>query len=258
MSDAADTVPHQPLGIGSLIGDSFSILFRNFVPIVLISFVPTLVGLLLSGSLIGFETIIGLDDIPASEEPNPGLQLLSSLVDMVVYSITTAFLVQLAYDAKLRRPMRFTRYVGPALRAIVPITILGIGVGILVGIGAIALIIPGLWVYAVFSVMEPAVVIEGVGFQGLRRSAELTRNYRWPILGALIPVFICMAIMFAIAFFAVFLVQEDAGLPLSVVLFAAISAIGTSMVSIFISLLYARLREIKEGIGIDEIASVFD
>lgn len=258
MSETADTSPHIPLGIGNLIGDSFSILFRNFVPVVLISFVPTLIGLLISGSLIGFEAVIGFEDTVGTDADNPGLQLLTSLVDMVVYSVTTAFLVQLAYDAKLQRPMRFGRYVGPALRAIVPITILGFAVGLMVGVAAIALLIPGLWVYAVFSVMEPAVVIEGVGFGGLGRSAALTKEYRWPILGALIPVFICMALIFAVAFFLVGLIGLSNGLALPVLLFAAISAIGSSLVSIFISLLYARLREIKEGIGVDQIAAVFD
>jgi len=258
MTDTTQTPAHVPLGIGILIGDSFSILFRNFAPVVLIGFIPTLIGILISGSLIGFEAVIGFEDTAGTSADNPGLQLATSLVDMVVYSVTTAFLVQLAYDAKLKRPMRFGRYVGPALQAIVPITILGFAVGIMVGIGALALLIPGLWVYAVFSVMEPAVVIEGTGFGGLGRSAELTREYRWPILGALIPVFICMALIFALAFFLVGLVGLSNGLALPVLIFAAVAAVGSSLVSIFVSLLYARLREIKEGVGVDQIAAVFD
>ncbi|MCK7612319.1 hypothetical protein [Roseibium sediminicola] len=258
MTETADNPPRIPLGIGVLIGESFSILFRNFLPVVLISFVPTLIGLLVSGSLVGFEAVIGFEDTVATDAAPPGMQLLTSLVDTVVYSVTTAFLVQLAYDAKLKRPMRFGRYIGPALRAIVPIMILSFAVGLMVGIAAIALIIPGLWVYAVFSVMEPAVVIEGVGFGGLGRSAELTREYRWPILGALIPIFVYMALIFAVAFFLVSLIGLSNGLALPVLLFAAISAIGSSLVSIFISLLYARLREIKEGVGVDQIAAVFD
>jgi len=258
LTDTADSHLPVPLGIGSLIGDSFSILVRYFVPVVLISFVPTLFGLLISGSLIGFEAVIGFEDTATTEAGSPGLQLLTSLVDMVVYSVTTAFLVQLAYDAKLQRPMRFSRYVGPALRAIVPITILGFAVGIMVGVAALALILPGLWVYAVLSVMEPAVVIEGVRFGGLRRSAELTKEYRWPILGALIPIFVCMALIFAVAFFVVDLLGFSNGLTLPVLLFAAITAVGSSLVSIFVSLLYARLREIKEGVGVDQIAAVFD
>lgn len=258
MSDSAPDQPRQPLGIGPLIAESFSILFRYFVPIVLIAFVPNLLGVLLSGYLVGFEVVIGLEEVAADGSGSPGLELLTSLVDMVVYSITTAFLVQLAYDAKLGRPIRIARYIGPALGAIVPIVILGFAVSVMVGLAAIALLIPGLWVYAVFSVMEPAVVIERLGYGGLGRSAELTKEYRWPILGALVPIFICMALIFVLAFFIVETLGYQGNLIVSVLLFSTIAAVGTSLLSVFVSLLYARLREIKEGVGVDEIASVFD
>jgi len=254
MSDTAVSPQRIPLGVGMLIADSFSVLFRHFFPIILIAFVPTLLGVLVSGSLVGFEVAIGLEE---AAEPS-GLELATSLVDMIVYSVTTAFLVQLAYDAKLQRRIRMSRYIAPALRAIVPIIVLGFAVSLMAGIAAIALILPGLWVYAVFSVMEPAVVIEGTGFKGLRRSAELTKEYRWPILGALIPIFVCMALLFAGAFFVVGLLGTSNHIALSVVLFSVIAAAGSSLLSIFVSLLYARLREIKEGIGVDEIAAVFD
>ncbi|WP_422378668.1 hypothetical protein [Roseibium sp.] len=258
MSDSTPDQPKQPLGVGSLIAESFSILFRYFVPIVLIAFIPNLLGVLLSGYLVGFEVAIGLEEVAADGSGAPGLELLTSLVDMVVYSITTAFLVQLAYDAKLGRPIRIARYIGPALGAIVPIVILGFAVSVMVGLAAIALLIPGLWVYAVFSVMEPAVVIERLGYSGLGRSAELTKEYRWPILGALVPIFICMALIFVLAFFIVQTLGYQGNLIVSVLLFSTIAAVGTSLLSVFVSLLYARLREIKEGVGVDEIASVFD
>lgn len=258
MSETMASAPRQRLGIGALIAESFSILFRYFIPIVLIAFVPNLIGVLISGYLVGFEVAIGLEESVADGTGTRGLELLTSLVDMVVYSITTAFLVQLAYDAKLKRPVKILRYVGPALGAIIPIIFLGFIVSVATGLAAIAFLIPGLWVYAVFAVMEPAVVIERLGIQGLSRSSALTKEYRWPIVGALIPVFVFMALVFALAFYLVQLLGYQSNLIASVLLFSTIAAIGTSLLSIFVSLLYARLREIKEGIGVDEIASVFD
>jgi len=59
----------------------------------------------------------------------------------VVYSITTALLVQLAYDAKLSRPVQLGRYFGPALSAVVPLAVLSIVVSILVGIGLVLLVV---------------------------------------------------------------------------------------------------------------------
>ena len=61
MTERDTTPPQVPLGVGMLIGDSFSILFRNFVPVVVIAFVPSILGVLLSGYLVGFETLLSLD-----------------------------------------------------------------------------------------------------------------------------------------------------------------------------------------------------
>ena len=163
MTETSTAEPLVPLGVGSLIADSFSILFRHFFPIVAIGFLPSLLGVLLTGYLVGFETVLSLDE---TETAAPGADALISLVDLVVYSVTTALLVQLAYDAKLNRPIKIGKYLRPALASIVPIAILGTAVSILMGIAAIAFIIPGLWVYAVFSVMEPAVNPLGSGAPG--------------------------------------------------------------------------------------------
>lgn len=245
--------PKTPLGTGLLLRDSFSILARHFVQVLLIGFVPSLLGVLVSGNIVGFEVAIGgeVSDLPGGDA-------VTSLVDLVVYSITTAFLVQLAYDAKSQRPVHVLAYIGPALRALVPITIMGIVVSLASGLATLAFIIPGLYVYAMFAVMEPATVIERAGFRGMARSAQLTREYRWAVLGAFILGFLCYAIPLFAGFFAAELAMAQSHLTLAIVLFTILSSIGTGFLSILTALIYARLREIKEGVGIDEIAAVFD
>lgn len=255
MTETSTVEPHIPLGVGALLAYSFSILFRHFFPIVSIGFLPSLLGVLLSGYLVGFETVLSLEETETSAS---GADALISLIDLVVYSVTTALLVQLAYDAKLNRPIKVTRYLLPALSSIVPIAILGTAVSILMGIAAIAFIIPGIWVYAVFSVMEPAVVIERLGFRGLGRSEKLTKDYRWPIAGALVLAWICALIIIVVALVAADFAMTSGILAISILLYAAFTAIGTGLLSILTALIYARLREIKEGVSIDQIAAVFD
>ena len=80
---------------------------------------------------------------------------------LALLAALTALLVQLAYDAKLGRPIQLGRYVGPAMSAVVPLAILSIVTTILVMLGMMLFIVPGLWVYAVFCVLAPAIVIEG-------------------------------------------------------------------------------------------------
>eukprot|EP00903_Cladosiphon_okamuranus_P022917 g21109.t1 len=108
--------------------------------------------------------------------------------------------------------------------------------------------------------MAPAGVIERAGFGGLGRSKYLTKEYRWPILGALVLAIICATIINIVALFVVGLVASagSIGMVIGIVLFAAISTVGAGFLSILVALIYARLREIKEGVSVDQIASVFD
>jgi len=258
MTDTTLSQPKASLGVGSIVGDSFSILFGKFLQVVMIAFVPTLIGYLISGLLNGFGVAIGLEQ-PQFATPGGGIAfVLSFIVNMAVYSITTALLVQLAYDAKLGRPIQIGRYFGPALSTILPLTILSVVAAILYSIGFVLFVVPGLWIIAVLSVMAPAVVIERAGFGGLGRSAALTKGYRWPIVGALLLGLICVIIINVVTGFLIGIVVAIGGTVLGLVLFAALGAIGAGLLSILVALIYARLREIKEGVSVDQIASVFD
>lgn len=244
------------MGVGAIIADSFSILLGKFTAVMLMALVPTVIGLVISGVLIGWNVALGLNE-PQFFDARDGIAfVLSILVNMVVYAIATGLLVQLAYDAKLRRPLKMDQYVSRALGAAVPITVLGLAAGILTAIAAVALIIPGLWVYAVFSVIAPAVVIEQAGFRGLNRSAELTKEYRWPILGALIVIGICGALVNLVGDFIMSTI--GGGILINAILYAVLSAVVYGLGGIAVALIYARLRQIKEGISVDQIASVFD
>lgn len=260
MTDASLGQPRVPLGVGAIIGESFSILFGHFVQVIIIGFVPTLIGFLISGLLTGFNVALGLEAQDFSGPGSAVASVFSIVINMVVYSITTALLVQLAYDAKLSRPIRIVRYLGPAISVVVPLAIMTIAVTILVGIGFMLLIVPGLWVYAVFAVIAPVIVIERVGFGAMGRSRLLTKEYRWPIVGALILALILSMIISFVALFAVGIIASfgSIGLVLGVILFAGLSTLGAGYMSILLALVYARLREIKEGVNVDQIASVFD
>lgn len=229
----------------------------------LLATIPTLVALTVSGSLSGWEVALGIsppiftgwaDLIPFG---------VTIMVQLVAYGVSVALLVQLAYDAKLTRPVQIGRYVPAALAVALPIAILGLVSGVLMVLGLIALIVPGLWVYAVFSVMPAAVAIERLGFSGLGRSARLTKGYRWPIIGATILIGIMNGVVSAVAVFVVGLVAgalgtSGAALVLLALILAALSGVGYGLSAISTALIYARLREIKEGVSVRDIAAVFD
>ena len=261
MADSTAVSFDEPLGVGSIVSESFSIFFRNFLVVLGLAFIPTLFGIVVSGMLNGWGYAVGdPSDLAFVTGPNWAAFALDMIIQLVVYGVTTALLVQVAYDSKLGRDLNVSKYFGPAIAAALPIALLGIVSGILAGIGFIALVIPGLWIYAVFSMIAPAVVIEKVGYGGMGRSAALTKGYRWPILGAIILVGICTALVTFAASFVAGLIGAAAGggLIMLIVITALGTAFGVGLGGISISLIYARLREIKEGVSVDQIASVFD
>ena len=195
MTDAGSSQPTPPLGVGSLISESFSILLSRFFQVITIGFVPGIIGVLISGMLVGYEETTGLAEPQFTDAGDLLAHGVSFIVNMVIYSITTALLVQLAYDTKLQRPVQIGRYFGPALSAVIPLAILSIVATTLAAIAAMAFIVPGLWVAAVFSVLAPAIVIERVGFGGLSRSAALTKEFRWPIVGAMLLMIACAIVI---------------------------------------------------------------
>lgn len=274
--DSQKPGPKVPLGISRLIADCFAMLFRKLPIVLVLSFWPSLLGVLMSGSLVGIRYTIGFEDVASGTASGP--ILLSALVDILVYAVVTALLVRPVHDVKFNRPVRISRDLVPALKSVFPISLLILAQTLMVMLGVLlALFIPGsvlfgligfvfiglfliavIWAYAAWSVMPAAVVVEGAGFQGLSRSVALTKGYRWPIVAVIAPVWICSALVVLATAALTGLVESIAGLSAAVVLFAVADAIGTSLVGIIVSILYIRLREIKEGIGVDRDAEVFD
>lgn len=250
------------LGVGGIISESFSILFGNIPKVMMLGLVPTLIGLVLSGLLVGWDvTLFGAD--PDFTQSGGLVFVVSTFAQLALYGVSIALLVQLAYDAKLGKTRALPDYFTPALKAALPIAILAIVSGILVGFAFVALVIPGLWLYAVFSMMAPAVVIDKAGYRALGRSAHLTKGYRWPVLGVILVVGICSGLLSFVAMFGfgifVSLIGSGAfSIILTVVAMSAVYALVYGLSGVSIALIYARLREIKEGVSVDSLASVFD
>lgn len=258
MTETTIAGENPPLGVGSAIGETFSIFFRNIIPVIVLGFVPSLLVY-----LAGLTFAVVPDPLGNNfDQTSPTAIITGSIVTTTVYlvmsSVTTALVVQLAYDSKLGRPVRIMRYLGPAFRSIVPIVVLSIVVILLAGIAAMAFLIPGLWVFAVFYVVTPAIVIERAGFGGLRRSAELTKEYRWPLVGAFLLMAILGALLGAVGQGAAIVLAGFGGGIAMAVAQALIDAMAIGIGSILAALMYARLREIKEGVSVDQIAAVFD
>ena len=259
-----------PLGLGQIIGDSFSLFFSRFGTFYLLAFVPQVIVAIVSALLIG-NMLMSLQAGTANPENMLGMFtspafIITTILSLVVYGVVTALMVLAAYDAKTGHPSRIGTYVSIAMSRIVPVLIVTLIVGIAVYIGLVLLIVPGLWVMAVLSCAVTVVVLESLGIgASLSRSAELTQEYRWPIVGTIVVIYLIMVVVSIVLSFVTGalagVIISTLGPTIGIIVFqiiqAAVGALTTAVIAIAFVLIYARLREIKEGVGIDSLQDVF-
>ena len=252
MSDVASGVGSEAgsgFMIGDVIGRSFSILGRNFVPFFLISAVATL-------PYLAFDLAIPTGPGAPAGSPLAAVGIFGALaIGFVLKMFTQAIILHAAFqDMRGRKPS-----VGESIRVgfsrFFPI----IGIIILVGLGvsfaALALIVPGIILMLMWYLALPVCVVEQLGpFGSLSRSAELTRGHRWKILGLILLVAIVGGIITAV-FSAISMVSGHVGY--SIVEYIMQTLIGVYS-AILVVVLYRDLRAAKEGIDTEQIAAVFD
>ncbi len=148
-----------------------------------------------------------------------------------------------------------------------------IGLGILMGLGIIfglmLFIVPGVFLICMWAVAAPALVVERVGVtDSLGRSIALTSGYRWWVLLIFIVAFaLSMGIgmvggilKLPVAMGSNPLLGGGFGVSsiYTTLIDTVIQAITTMIGTVVVASLYFELRYLKEGVGADSLASVFD
>lgn len=262
----------EGLGVGSIIGETISIFFRRIHWILLLTMVPFLITGVLQVVVGGWQA--GLEFSSGTELPDIDIptQILLGAINLMGVAFAIALVTRAAYDTKLGQPVRPGSYLAGTLKEIIPITLTWIVMWILVSFAFLLLIVPGIWLMAVWSVVIPAIVIERIGFASMARSSELTRGYRWPIVGVLVLISIIVFILSIVLmwFITTPLVLmavgtggsgEEVGFTgigiAAIVVSALANAAPAAIFTVAVAMIYARLREIKEGTSLEQVAEVF-
>lgn len=128
---------------------------------------------------------------------------------------------------------------------------------LLSSLAAIALIFIGVpMVTCAFFVLFPVASVEEHGvFGSFTRSRFLTKGYRWPLFGLMLILFLGSLALNLLLGYVV-----GAVLPPVVGTFVVIAAQVwlSALSSVVIAVAYFRLRYLKEGVDLDQIAGVFD
>jgi hypothetical protein len=174
---------------------------------------------------------------------------LGGLIGGIIQLVATAWLlgsvVRIVQDVEQDGQVDWS--VGEILSSIAPrlfwIILLQFVVGILVGIGLILFIIPGVILALMWAVSLPALVVEEKGvFDSMSRSSKLTKENRMRILGIILLV---LLVYIAIALVVGLLTA--AAPVIGIIALIVIGVVAYPYVAIISAVLYFRLVELKEG-----------
>jgi len=289
MSDVSNPAGSQSLGIGGIVGEAFSLTFRNFFQLLLIMIVPLLVVGVVYYLMFGNMIMAAMDPFGPQPQMDFGpTQMLMVIVSVLLAILAYCFLYGAAitafFDAKMGRGISIGKAmstgVSRAIQLFVSMLVLTILLGIVmvivqivVGLVAaslgspvvaivimIGMLVFYVWIMALFVPFPAAVVVENLWIGAIGRSMELTKGYRWWIVLMFILFALAIIVLELILFGIMYVVGSlgMVGLYIGLAVGVVFAVVVTASSVGIITLCYARLREIKEGTSLDSLAQLFD
>lgn len=139
---------------------------------------------------------IGHAITPAEAHARLGASAINTVTQWVAGAFVLAACVKALSDAYLGEMPTASGSLRFGLRRLLPL--LGLEIVYFIGqvLGFIALIVTGIWLYAMWSVRVPACVIERTGpFRSLSRSYGLVKGRWWPVAGVLIVSYLMVLVI---------------------------------------------------------------
>lgn len=252
----------EPFQMGRVVSRTFGTIGRNAVSFLVLAVIAV-------APQVAIAEFLGTNN-PVRLQPGDLHQLahfysvlgIVMLVAMVFGALLQAALVHGTVSDLNGKKASFGDCLGTGFRTFLPVIGLSIVMSVAVGFGFLLLVIGGIIMMLAWSVAVPVLVVEKTGvFGAFGRSAELTKGHRWAILGLFVLVLLLSGVLSAATFPLHFLLQK-ASTPFALAGLMAISGIHQVIVATISATgaasVYYELRQIKEGIGPDQLASVFD
>ncbi len=259
MSDS--TYGDARFDMGRTIGQAFGTIGRNPVGVLSLSLLGTLASL---GLVYGLQYAA----FYLTGAPSTSAVILAAVANYVATLLLQSFLLGsltcMIVNDLARHPVPFSAALATGLRTLLPVFVILIGFILAVIVGTVLLVVPGVLAALIWAVVVPVRVMEGTSVGGaFSRSAALTKNHRWAILG----LGVCLVILFALMSGVVYLfsggLQRQVALqrafdPTLIVLQVLTSTLSTAISTATIASIYTELRRIKDGVRPGQLASVFE
>ena len=234
--------------IGGVLGRGFSIFFDNILAFGLLAIV-------INSPTYLYTLITGRSSDPSMQDA-PAVAIAVLFLNLILSAILTATLAYGTFQGLRGRRAGLGECISRGLAVMLPVIGVSILLGLCIGLGMVVFVIPGIFMMVALWVAIPAAVVESPGVTGsLGRSWELTSGYRWQILGIILIIII---LTFVAAFALAFAAELTIGGTATVIAEWFLTAASSALYAVISTVGYHDLRVAKEGIGIEQIAAVFD
>lgn len=250
----------RPLSLGHLLDETFDIYRRNFLLFLCISAIPNVVLLLLQ------TVVVKAIDKPWGETGFWGLlaAFFTIVAVLLVPSVVTAATTFAVSDVYLEHPTSIKSCLSRVSGKMLKVLAVSFMLGLVVGLGLVLCLAPGVYWAGLYGVAVPAVVLENIPVrQALPRSSQLTRDFIGRVIVVYFLTWIFAAIMKSTLNVGVRLLWptlllhltrselRDISSMLSTTLFGPVSAIG-------LTLTYYDLRVRKEAFDLEQMMDLMD
>jgi hypothetical protein len=222
----------RELNVGRTIDEAFAI-YRERAGVLL----PVAFWLFL---LLAIVNVLAREDL--------ALLPLEFIVSTVVSTLYQGMVVGVVRDVRAgRRDSSIGEVIRKALPVLGPLVGAGLLAALGIGLGALLLIAPGVYLFTIWAVIAPVIVVERRGvFESFGRSRELVRGNGWRVLGALVVAFLFTLLATLVLGAIAAAIAED---PIFEVVVTALAlTLAAPVMSLVVGVLYFRLREIEDSV----------
>lgn len=249
MANTSVSVPRMPendFRVGRVFDRATAVYTRNFLTFTLVTLIAAVPALLLTGGTM------------ANPYQNQGwlLALFAILLTVMLSLLSQAILVYASFQDMRGRQVNLSESLNVSLSRLVPILGLTILEGICIMIGFMLLIVPGLILITMWFVAVPACIVERTGpWQSMVRSGQLSKGHRLKIFGIILLLYIVSAV---VGYIVTIVFGAVGGTLFATIATLLWNGVWGAYFAIFVVVTYYELRAVKEGVDIEQIASVFD
>ena len=267
MSTTQYTPQLRPLSVGEVLDASFKIVRQRFGTLagcVLVVALPlNIVNTLITTSTS--DNAFNLDETSAGSDVSTGTELAGVLLTTTLALVLTTLSAAACFRAISGVYLGENPTVGDSLRfaasRLLPVIVLSFLYFLGLVPAFIALIIPGIWLSVAWSVSFPALLSEGIGpVAALGRSFRLVKGRWWPTFGALLVMYVLVAVISGIlgALLGAALIAAVDNEAVAAVFYTIVNTLSSlitlPLMAAVLTVIYFDLRVRKEGFDLQLLA----